>query len=94
MGISHRDKGILGHDDHGVGTSNLLHGLKHGLFESLFHGLGHKMQHDFRIHARLENGSIIFQFCSNLSRIHEIAVMGDGQCLSRVLDPEGLRIYE
>ena len=90
----HRNEGILRHNNHGIGASHLLHGLKHGLLQTLFHELGRQMQDDLRIHARLENGSTLLKFCPDLARIHQVAVVCDGQCFTRILDPEGLRVYE
>ena len=72
----------------GGGEAGLTQRLRHELSDLNW------VKHNFSVHGRLENGTIIFQFCPDVARIDQITIVCDGETLPRILNSEGLRIDE
>ena len=92
--ISGADHLARAHDDQGVSTLDLLHGIGHGLLNRRrAHTLSCDMvRNDLRINGSLENSAAVLQLSSQFRRIDQVSVVGQRQSTLYIVEYQRLGV--
>src|SRR5438093_1161594 len=97
--VAHTDEFLLGHDDERIGALDSADGLNEVIVPAvaakafgLQAGLGHEVEDDFAVHGGLEDRTAGFEFLAELSRVGEIAIVGDGNLAAGAVHRERLGV--
>ena len=69
------------HDKKGIGSLNMRHGPGDRFFNgrAVYPFLSHQIGNDFRVNRCLENGTVLFQFLTQIHRVDQITIMGNSK---------------
>ena len=93
VGIAHGHHKPAQKEDKAVGAAQLLAGAAYGLHRIVVRELTHEKVHDdFRVTGPAENGALVLEPAPQFERVHQIAVVGDGDVHPLVVDKERLGV--
>ena len=94
MRVADGNEPILREHDEGERAAHLRDGLDDGLLDAGRPRLRVEVQHDLGVAARLEDGALAHELVAQLVRVHQVAVVRDGNLPVPALDQERLRVRE
>ena len=93
VGIAHGHHEPAQKEDKAVGAAQLLTGAAYGFDRIVVRELAHEKVHDdLCVTGPAENGTLVLKPAPQFERVHQVAVVGDGDVHPLVVDKEGLGV--